>query len=47
MGYHVVVVDVTVPTLPAGKLKTALDADLAKTETSFLVPKQYLEPNRM
>ena len=47
VGYHVVVVDVTVPVLPPGKLKTALDADLSRTETSFLVPKQYLEPNRI
>ena len=47
VGYHVVVVDVTVPVLPPGKTKTALDADLSKTETSFLVPKQYLEPNRI
>ncbi len=47
VGYHVVVVDVTVPALPPGKTKTALDADLSKTETSFVVPKQYLEPNRI
>ncbi len=47
VGYHVVVVDVTNPVLPPGKLKTALDADLSKTETTFLVPKQYLEPNRI
>jgi hypothetical protein len=47
VGYHVVVVDVTVPVLPPGKSKTALDADLSKIETSFLVPKQYLEPNRI
>jgi hypothetical protein len=47
VGYHVVVVDVTNPALPPGKLKTALDADLSKTETSFVVPKQYLEPNRI
>jgi len=46
VGYHVVVVDVTVPVLPPGKLKTALDADLSKNETTFLVPKQYLEPGR-
>jgi len=46
-GYHVVVVDVTVPVLPAGKVKTALDADLSKNETSFPVPKQYLEPGRI
>jgi hypothetical protein len=47
VGYHVVVVDVTVPELPPGKLKTALDADLSKRENTFLVPKQYLEPNRI
>jgi hypothetical protein len=47
VGYHVVVVDVTDPVLPPGKLKTALDADLSKTETTFLVPKQYLEPGRI
>jgi len=47
VGYHVVVVDVTDPVLPPGKLKTALDADLSKNETSFLVPKQYLEPGRI
>ncbi len=47
VGYHVVVVDVTVPVLPPGKTKTALDADLSKNETTFLVPKQYLEPNRI
>ncbi len=46
VGYHVVVVDITDPVRPPGKLKTALDADLAKNETTFLVPKQYLEPNR-
>jgi len=47
VGYHIVVVDVTVPVLPPGKTKTALDADLSKNETTFLVPKQYLEPNRV
>ena len=47
VGYHVVVVDVTVPVLPPGKLKTALDADLSKGQNTFLVPKQYLEPNRI
>jgi hypothetical protein len=47
VGYHVVVVDITNPVLAPGKTKTALDADLAKTETTFLVPKQYLEPSRM
>jgi hypothetical protein len=33
--------------LPPGKTKTSLDADLSKSETSFLVPKQYLEPGRI
>ncbi|HEY2981461.1 MAG TPA: hypothetical protein VGJ22_09795 [Anaerolineales bacterium] len=47
VGYHVVVADVTNPVLPPGKLKTALDADLSQAETTFLVPKQYLEPNRI
>jgi hypothetical protein len=47
VGYHVVVVDITNPVLAPGKTKTALDADLAKGESSFLVPKQYLEPNRI
>jgi hypothetical protein len=47
VGYHVVVVDVTVAELPPGKLKTALDADLSKNETSFPVPKQFLEPGRI
>jgi len=28
-------------------LKTSFDADVAKAETTFLVPKQYLEPNRI
>ncbi len=47
VGYHVLVVDVTQPVLPPGKLKTSLDADLSKSETSFVVPEQYLEPNRI
>jgi len=47
VGYHVLVVDVTAPLLPPGKLKTSLDADLSRSETSFPVPKQYLEPNRI
>ena len=47
VGYHVLAVDVTVPVLPPGKLKTALDADVSKNETTFPVPKQYLEPNRI
>jgi hypothetical protein len=47
VGYHVVVADVTVAVLPAGKTKTVLDADLSKSETSFPVPKQFLEPDRV
>ena len=47
VGYHVLVGDVTVPVFPPGKTKTALDADVSKNETTFLVPKQYLEPNRI
>jgi hypothetical protein len=47
VGYHFLLVDVTVPVLPAGKLKTSLDADLSRNETTFVVPKQYLEPNRI
>ncbi len=47
VGYHALVVDVTQPVLPPGKTKTSLDADLSKSETSFSVPKQYLEPNRI
>jgi hypothetical protein len=47
VGYHVVVADVTQETLAPGKTKTVLDADLSKTETSFPVPKQFLEPGRI
>lgn len=47
VGYHVLVVDVTQPVLPPGQLKTSLDADLSSSETSFVVPEQYLEPNRI
>ena len=47
VGYHVLVVDITVPVLPPGKTKTSFDADVTRAETSFVVPKQYLEPNRI
>ena len=47
VGYHVLVVDITEPVLAPGKTKTSFNADLSKSETSFLVPKQYLEPNRI
>jgi hypothetical protein len=47
VGYHVVVVDITKPELAPGKTKTSFNADLARAETTFLVPKQFLEPNRI
>jgi hypothetical protein len=47
VGYHVVVVDITNPDLAPGQTKTSFNADLSKSETSLLVPKQYLEPNRI
>lgn len=47
VGYHVVVVDVTDPTLPPGKLKKAFDADVLGNVASLLVPQQYLDPNRI
>ena len=47
VGYHVVVADVTEPTLSPGQVKTVLDADLSASESSFLVPKQFLEPGRI
>jgi hypothetical protein len=45
VGYHVVVKDLSVPALP-GAVPAQLDGDVSKNETSFTVPKQYLEPNR-
>jgi hypothetical protein len=47
VGYHVVLADVTSAVLAPGKTKTVLDADLSKSESSFLVPKQFLEPGRI
>jgi hypothetical protein len=47
VGYHVLVADVTNPVLPPGKTKTSFDADVSRNETSFLVPKQFLEPGRI
>lgn len=47
VGYHALVVDVTSPVLKPGQTKTSLDADLSGSETTFLVPKQFLEPNRI
>lgn len=47
VGYHVLVVDITSPVLPPGKTKTSFDADVSENETTFPVPKQYLEPGRI
>jgi hypothetical protein len=47
VGYHVLAVDITQPVLPPGKTKISFDADVSKNETSFVVPKQFLEPNRI
>ncbi len=47
VGYHVVVVDVTNPVLAPGKTKISFNADVSRAETTFLVPKQYLEPGTM
>ena len=47
VGYHVLVVDVTNPVLAPGKTKTSFDADVSAAETTFFVPAQYLEPNRI
>lgn len=46
-GYHVVIADITNPTLAPGQTKTVFDVDLAKGESSVLVPKQFLEPGRI
>lgn len=47
VAYHVVVADVTDPELAPGATKTVLDADLSAEESSFLVPRQFLEPGRI
>jgi hypothetical protein len=47
VGYHVVVKDVTVPGLSGPLQPAAFDIDVSKNETSVVVPKQYLEPNRI
>jgi hypothetical protein len=46
VGYHVLVKDLSPPASP-GRVPAQLDADVSKDETTFTVPKQYLEPNRM
>jgi hypothetical protein len=43
VGYHVVVKDLSA-TAPS-VVPAQLDGDVSKNETSFTVPKQYLEPN--
>jgi hypothetical protein len=47
VGYHVVVKDVTVADASGPLLPAAFDIDVSKNETSVVVPKQYLEPNRI
>ena len=47
VGYHVLVKDVTVPGLPGPLPPAQFDIDVAKNETSIVLPKQYLEPNRI
>ena len=47
VGYHVVVAEIVDEPLPPGATKTVLDADLSATETTFLIPSQFLEPSRM
>lgn len=46
VGYHIVVKDLSEPESP-GRVPAQLDGDVSQNETSFTVPKQYLEPNRM
>jgi hypothetical protein len=46
-GYHVLVVDITNPVLAPGQTKTSFDADVSSAETTFFVPAQYLEPNKI
>lgn len=45
VGYHIVVKDLSAPASP-GRVPAQLDGDVSKNETSFTVPKQYLEPNK-
>ena len=47
VGYHVVVKDVTEPDLLGPLQPAAFDVDVSKNEMSVVVPKQYLEPNRI
>ena len=45
VGYHVVVKDLSEPAAP-GRVPAQLDGDVSQSETSFTVPKQYLEPDK-
>ena len=47
VGYHVLAVVATPDILPPGKTNTSFDADVSRNETSFVIPKQYLEPGRV
>jgi hypothetical protein len=47
VGYHVVIADITNPTLAPGQTKTVFDVDLAKGTNRLLVPKQFLQPKRV
>ena len=47
VGHHVLAVDVTSPNQAPGKTKTSFKADVTRYATSFVVPKQYLEPGRI
>lgn len=47
VGYHVLFVDVSKRKLAPGKTKLAFDADVSAAETTFFVPKQFLEPGKI
>lgn len=47
VGYHVLAVDITNPNLAPGETKISFNADVSANETSFLIPKEYLEPGRI
>ncbi len=47
-GYHIVIADATKPEpLPPGKIPVQFDVDLPRGATSLLVPRQFLQPNRI
>ena len=48
VGYHVVIADATRPEpFPPGKTPAQFDVDLPKWSASLIVPKQFLQPNRV